>query len=50
VHPVNTAPLAEFLELQPGGLGLLVLVRVIVAALALGALQNDVIERHFFFS
>jgi hypothetical protein len=46
VRAVKAAALAKFLELETLGLGLLVLRLEIVPALALGALQDDVVARH----
>jgi hypothetical protein len=43
---VKAAALAKLLELETLGLGLLVLRLEIVPALALGALQDDVVARH----
>jgi hypothetical protein len=46
VRPVYAAATAELAEFETLGRRLLVLGRHVVAALALGALQNDIIARH----
>ena len=46
VRPVLAAAAAELPELQALRRGLLILRRHVVAALALGALQHDVVARH----
>src|SRR5918993_5538460 len=46
VRPVQAATAAELPEFETPGGRLLVLRRHVVAALALGALQHDVIARH----
>jgi hypothetical protein len=47
VYPVYAAKGAEFLQLQPLGLGLLILGLAIVLAFALGALQSDNFSHRF---
>jgi uncharacterized ion transporter superfamily protein YfcC len=48
VRPVATAAAAELPKLKPLRRRLLVLRRYVVAALALGALQHNVVARHKF--